>query len=91
MQTQIFLPENPFREFYNHLLDSALAMSPRVCIASNGINQFDNAESFKEIFYSNRIKLYDQTDFHMSLIPFSNYVKDQAEIYNHQKINHDYD
>ena len=81
--TQIFLPENPFRDFYEDLIKNGLAFPSRICVTSDAIEDLDleyfqYPEKIKSVIFSNRIKLYDQTDFHMELVTFSNYVKTQG-------------
>ncbi|CAF1664350.1 unnamed protein product [Rotaria magnacalcarata] len=80
--SRIFLPENPFREVYEDFVNCGLAMPSRICVSSGTIDDFDyedfqGEETIKSVVYSNRLKLYDQTDYHMDLIPFSTYVLDQ--------------
>ncbi|CAF1126244.1 unnamed protein product [Didymodactylos carnosus] len=81
--TRIFLPENPFGEVFNDFVNCGLAMPSRLCTTTKTIDDFDyedfqNEETIKSVVYSNRLKLHDQTDYHMDLIPFSTYVLDQG-------------
>jgi hypothetical protein len=79
---QIFLPENPFSEVFDDFVQYGLAMPPRLCTSVNDLEDFDyedfkHEETIKSVVYSNRLKLYDQTDYHMNLTPFATYVLDQ--------------
>ncbi|UJR11290.1 hypothetical protein I4U23_015471 [Adineta vaga] len=81
--TRIFLPENPFGEVFNDFINCGLAMPSRLCNTTETIDDFDykdfqHEETIKSVVYSNRLKLHDQTDYHMSLIPFPTYVLDQG-------------
>ena len=81
--SQVFLPENPFREVYEDLVNFGLAIPSRIYVTSDTIDDIDfedfkYEESIKSVVHSNRLKLYDQTDFHMGLVPFSTYVNDQG-------------
>ena len=80
---QIFLPENPFTEVFDDLVKSGFAMPPRLCTSLNDFESFDyedfkHRDTIKSILYSNRLKLYDQTDYHMNIIPFETYVLNQG-------------
>jgi hypothetical protein len=81
--SQVFLPENPFREFYEDLINFGLAIPPRILVTSETIDDIDFedyefAETIKSVIHSNRLKLYDQTYYHMGLVSFSTYVRDQG-------------
>lgn len=81
--SQVFLPENPFRDIAADLVRCGLAMPARICASSEIIEDidfdgFENAEPIRSVVYSNRIKLYDQTDFHMELLPLASYARDQG-------------
>ena len=81
--TQVFLPENPFREVSTDLVNSGLAMPSRICVSTETINDIDfdeleNSETIKSVFYSNRFKLYDQTDYHMEMVPLSVYMQENG-------------
>ena len=81
--TQIFLAENPFRDFQTDLIDNGLVIPSRIIVSSETIDDIDfedykYQDKLKSVIHSNRIKLYDQTDFHMELETFSNYVKTQG-------------
>ena len=80
---EIFLPENPFVEVFEDFANCGLAMPERLCTSPGSIDDFDyedfqHAETIKSVLYSNRLKLYDQTDYHMELTPFSTYIVDQG-------------
>lgn len=83
--SQVFLPEHPFREVARDMVNSGLAMPARICITTKEIDETldfedygDHADTIKSIVYSSRLKLCDQTDYHMELVPFTNYVRDQG-------------
>lgn len=80
---RLFLPENPFAEVFDDFVNCGLAMPPRLCIAPHLLEYFDpedfkHNETINSIIHSNRLKLFDQTDYHMDLIPFSTYILDQG-------------
>ena len=80
---RLFLPENPFAEVFDDFVNCGLAMPPRLCTSVDDLGDFDyedfkHEETIKSIVHSNRLKLYDQTDYHMDLLPFATYVLDQG-------------
>ncbi|CAF1683290.1 unnamed protein product, partial [Adineta ricciae] len=80
---RIFLPENPFGEVFDDFINCGLAMPSRICVSSQYMDDIDyedfrHAETIKSLVHSNRLKLYDQTDYHMEMTPFATYVLDQG-------------
>ncbi len=82
---QIFLPENPFSEFYTDLINTGIALRSRIIsIVDNNLEDIDygmydssHAEHIKSIINSSRLKLYDQTDHHMEFTTFSSYLLEE--------------
>ena len=82
--SQIFLPENPFREFSRDMINYGLVVPSRIFVTSQTIEDLDYSdfgefkEKVKNVVIENRIKLYDQTDYHMELASFSDFVLEQG-------------
>ena len=79
---RIFLPETPFGTVLTDFINCGLAMPSRFVSSTEFLNEIDyndfqHSEIIQTIVNSNRMKLYDQTDYHLELIPFSTYVLDQ--------------
>lgn len=80
---QLFLPENPIAELYEDLFHCGLAMPSRLCTTTNTTDEidyedFEHEETIKSVISSNRLKLFDQTDYHLDFVSFSTYVSDQG-------------
>lgn len=86
--SQVFLCENPFREVFADFVNSGLAMPSRICVTTDtiddiefdeiGQDQGDGGKSIRAVVMANRLKLYDQTDSHMELLPLAAYVREHG-------------
>lgn len=79
---RLFLPETPFGTVFTDFVNCGLAMPSRFVSSTEFLDEidyddFEHPEIIQAIVTSNRMKLYDQTDYHLELIPFSTYVLDQ--------------
>ena len=79
---RVFLPETPFGSIFTDSINSGLAMPSRFVSSTKFLdeidyNDFQHPEIIQTKVTSNRMKLYDRTDYHLELIPFSTYVLDQ--------------
>ena len=80
-EIKIFLPKNPYANFYKDLFNFGIISPPRISNHSE-LAKEDFGEEFDTIYkiiMDNKTKVFDRTEYHLSMIPFEKFLNDQGQ------------
>ncbi|PAV90985.1 hypothetical protein WR25_21480, partial [Diploscapter pachys] len=81
----IFLPEFPYKQYFNLLKSTGIVMPPRIITKEYqhiDDDAFEHIDDVKATLREYASKLLDQTSYHLTLVPLEKYVVDQGQSVN---------